>query len=159
VFEFQSLLKQNDFESKPSFDSNLELFLGTSLLTRRKIGTIDWKKMPILSHISLKDIVFLYKLMIYLMCWSLLYYLIKLCYLPLISLISSSDHKQSRWGRYMFNMFEMKCHSATLMSSCGTTSGASSLLALLLSTHSTLMQLHLATTNMANWVICNSTSL
>jgi hypothetical protein len=28
VFEFQSLLKQNDFESKPNFDWNLELSWG-----------------------------------------------------------------------------------------------------------------------------------
>ncbi len=103
MFEFFSLLKQNDFESKPSFDSNLELSPGTPLPTRRIIGAIDWKRPPILSHISLKDIVFLYELMIYLMCWSLLYYLIKLHYSPSISLISSLDHKWSRWGRYMFN--------------------------------------------------------
>jgi hypothetical protein len=41
VFEFQSLLKQNDFESKPSFDSNLELSPGTSLPTCRRIGATN----------------------------------------------------------------------------------------------------------------------
>ncbi len=83
------------------------------------------KRTLILSHASLKDIVCFYELMICLMCWSLLYRLIKLRYSASISSISSSNQKQSRWGQYTFNTFEMKCRNATLTSSCGTIRGTS----------------------------------
>jgi hypothetical protein len=61
-------------------------------------------------------------------------------------------------GPYTFNTSNMNCCDATLMSSCSTTNGASSMLALLLPSRSALMQSHLVTMNMANRAIYNTTS-
>jgi len=59
---------------------------------------------------------------------------------------------------YTFNTSNMKCCGTTLMSSCGTTNGASSMLALLLPSRSALMRSHLVTMNMANRAIYSTTS-
>jgi len=130
----------------------------TDIMFKNVVANPPLKGTLILSHASLKDIVCFYELMICLMCWSLLYRLIKLRYLASISSISSSNQKQSRWGQYTFNTFEMKCRNANLTSLYSTTRGMLNSLALLLSFHSALTKLHLETMNMTNWAIHNTTS-